>query len=488
MQEHDKIIRDVAREVLGAEGLFQIGQSRCWIDDQGFFQSIVEFQPSGYDKGAYLNTGITFLWQRPNIEFFHSFDYGGKEIVPEVGQFAAYKKGQEERFHQKVTKQAEFAKDRILEFRKFADIDYAETTIKNSADSDLYDLAMLNFFFERFETGRTYFLEWLDQLKKVIWREYDGEMVYVDWADALYKYCNDVLLPQITDAGSARKMVNSIIKENRKFLCSKPSYKEMDEMFSEDWGIMELDKYGKSTIEAVQKFVAGKMPILEFVEKLKGSEDIVFFLESVVSDVESGKIPLKRRKILDKFFDKEKPTEFRSDVEHFIKEYAQSFLDLDDEWKANPPRVGEFLEILEPLTAYGAVKIHGIVSDIYYQVDPGFKRTNRYMDEYVFSMDVLPGYLSGGISAEAYVSEHIMPKYPITMKKSERKKLVREEVKQAFRREGKGYPWWLQSPEWPMDENGQPMIFVNQKSFGDYREYYFHRVDDDEIVTVTQWW
>lgn len=146
------------------------------------------------------------------------------------------------------------------------------------------------------------------------------------------------------------------------------------------------------------------------------------------------------------------------------------------------------MKLLSPLTADGASEIHGIVSDIYYQVDPGFRRRSRYMDEYVFSIDVLPGYLAGGISAEAYVSEHIMPKYPITMKKSERKKLVKEEVKQAFRREGKGYPRWLQSPEWPMDENGEPMVYVSQKSFGDSCEYYFHRVDDDEVVTVTQWW
>lgn len=490
MQEHDKIIRDVAREILGSEGLFQEGQSRCWTDDQGFFLSFVEFQPSGYEKGAYLNTGVSFLWHHPHEDFSGGFLYGGRKIVPGIGQFAEYRKGKEESFRQKVIKQAEFAKKQILEYRNFRDFEYAEKIIKSDTEGyyNLYDLAMYNFFFHRFEEGRAYFQEWIEQLENDIWIEYDKRLIYVDWVAELCQYCKEVLLPQITDADSARRMVINIIKKNRKYLCSKTSYKAMDEVFSEDWGIMDLDKYGKSTIETVQKFVAGKMPILEFVEKLIESEDIVFFLESVVSNVESGKIPIKRRKILDKFFDKEKPTEFRSDIEKFIKEYAQSFLDLSEEWKAEPPKVGSFLKLLSPLTADGASEIHGIVSDIYYQVDPGFRRTSRYMDEYVFSIDVLPGYLAGGISAEAYVSEHIMPKYPITMKKSERKKLVKEEVKQAFRREGKGYPRWLQSPEWPMDENGEPMVYVSQKSFGDSCEYYFHRVDDDEVVTVTQWW
>ena len=31
-----------------------------------------------------------------------------------------------------------------------------------------------------------------------------------------------------------------------------------------------------------------------------------------------------------------------------------------------------------------------------------------------FSPDVLPGYLAGGISAENYVSQYILPKYPAT--------------------------------------------------------------------------
>lgn len=251
---------------------------------------------------------------------------------------------------------------------------------------------------------------------------------------------------------------------------------------------MYLERFDKNAIETIKSFVTGKLSVIEFMKEFENSNQITYFLEAIINDVEAGTISLKRRKLMDEFFDKENPTEFRSSVEQFIKEYAQSFVDLSDEWKAAPPKVDDFLKQLSPLTAVGANEIHEIISDIYYQVDPVLKKTNKYENEYCFSIDVLPGYLAGGISAEAYVSQHIMPKYPATMKKSERKKLVREEIKRVFVREGKGYPRWLQSPEWPMDEKGEPMVYISQKSFGDYCEYYFHRVDDDEVVTVTQWW
>ena len=48
---------------LAPEGLFRVGASRRWIDDNGYFVIQVEFQPSAYDRGSYLNVGISFLWE-----------------------------------------------------------------------------------------------------------------------------------------------------------------------------------------------------------------------------------------------------------------------------------------------------------------------------------------------------------------------------------------------------------------------------------------
>ena len=54
---HTKIITQAAREILRPKGLVQIGRSRLWTDDHGWWLINVEFQPSGVSKGSYLNVG-----------------------------------------------------------------------------------------------------------------------------------------------------------------------------------------------------------------------------------------------------------------------------------------------------------------------------------------------------------------------------------------------------------------------------------------------
>ena len=167
-----------------------------------------------------------------------------------------------------------------------------------------------------------------------------------------------------------------------------------------------------------------------------------------------------------------KPFELRSHVEQFIKEYAQNFRDLSDAWKNDPPKVGAYLKTQTHLTAYGAFKMHSIVADIYYE----------------FSLDVLPGYLAGGVSAENFVSQHILSKYPSTLRKGERKRLVKEEIKQAFQRDCKGFPRWIQMPEWPIGSDDKPMVYMGQKAFEHNTEYYFRDSTTNENHIVTQWW
>ncbi len=54
-------------------GLRQKGRSRTWIDDHGWWLCGVEFQPSGFSKGSYLNVGCMWLWQ---VKDYLSFDEG----------------------------------------------------------------------------------------------------------------------------------------------------------------------------------------------------------------------------------------------------------------------------------------------------------------------------------------------------------------------------------------------------------------------------
>ncbi len=248
------------------------------------------------------------------------------------------------------------------------------------------------------------------------------------------------------------------------------------------------NNFSDKAIEQIKGFICGDINILNFVAYCKGTNEIYEYLDWIVDTIGKFDIPIKRRTVLMKNVNRNEPFEMSSYAEQFIKKYVQRFKYISDDWKNNPPKVSSYLQTLSPLTALGASKIYGIVADIYYQIDQELKRTEYYHNEYEFSLDVLPGYLAGGIDAENYISKHIMSKYPATMKKGERKRAVKEEIKIAFPRDCKGFPRWIQMPEWPIGTNEKPMSYMGQKSFKEYSEYYFRDTETNESFIVTQWW
>jgi hypothetical protein len=74
-QPHNKLIAQAARAVLRPMGLRQKGRSRIWLDDHGWWLGVVEFQPSAWSKGSYLNVGACWLWH-PGSKSAISFDLG----------------------------------------------------------------------------------------------------------------------------------------------------------------------------------------------------------------------------------------------------------------------------------------------------------------------------------------------------------------------------------------------------------------------------
>jgi hypothetical protein len=55
--------------------LVQKGRSRTWLDDHGWWLCVVEFQPSSWSRGSYLNVGCCWLWQ---VKDYLSFDEGSR--------------------------------------------------------------------------------------------------------------------------------------------------------------------------------------------------------------------------------------------------------------------------------------------------------------------------------------------------------------------------------------------------------------------------
>jgi hypothetical protein len=79
---HDTIIAKAAKDALQPLGFRRKGRSRLWLQDRGWWLVVVEFQPSGWRKGSYLNVAAHWLWSDNG---FLSFD-----VCNRVGGFAEY--------------------------------------------------------------------------------------------------------------------------------------------------------------------------------------------------------------------------------------------------------------------------------------------------------------------------------------------------------------------------------------------------------------
>ena len=72
---HDRIIAHAAKRALAPLGFRRKGRSRTWLADRGWWLAVVEFQPSAWSKGSYLNVAAHWLWSEMG---FLSFDFSGR--------------------------------------------------------------------------------------------------------------------------------------------------------------------------------------------------------------------------------------------------------------------------------------------------------------------------------------------------------------------------------------------------------------------------
>ena len=61
-REHDQIIAAAAKTALAPIGFWRKGRSRLWLADNGFWLNVVEFQPSAWSTGSYMNACAHWLW------------------------------------------------------------------------------------------------------------------------------------------------------------------------------------------------------------------------------------------------------------------------------------------------------------------------------------------------------------------------------------------------------------------------------------------
>jgi len=73
--DHGRLLARAAKSVRSPLGCKQVGRSRTWVADQRFWVIVIEFQPSGFSKGSYLNVGACWLWYAKD---YWSFDCGDR--------------------------------------------------------------------------------------------------------------------------------------------------------------------------------------------------------------------------------------------------------------------------------------------------------------------------------------------------------------------------------------------------------------------------
>lgn len=103
-------------------GVFQKGTSRMYLDDNDYFFTVVEFQPSNWNKGTYLNIGLSFLWgdKQPDVLYF-AFS---RQPAARYGKFVEYK--DEAQFRNEILNLANMAKAEILFYRRLRDHEFAK--------------------------------------------------------------------------------------------------------------------------------------------------------------------------------------------------------------------------------------------------------------------------------------------------------------------------------------------------------------------------
>ena len=72
--DHSRLINQAAKAALGPLGCRQRGRSRFWFDDHGWWAATVEFQPSSWSKGSYLNVGAMWFWHPAEHWVFNEFE------------------------------------------------------------------------------------------------------------------------------------------------------------------------------------------------------------------------------------------------------------------------------------------------------------------------------------------------------------------------------------------------------------------------------
>lgn len=201
---HSKIIKEVCKEILLPLGAFQKGTSRTYLDDNDYYFTVVEFQPSSWNRGTYLNIGLTFLW---NDYEYLSFGFS-RQIAARYGSFVMYEN--DEQFRKEVSVLANIAKEEILFYRKLKDKIFAKDWMLNygTKEKNSFDKSMICILNDDVSLAKEYY------------------RMYMETSDYKYRKEKGSFIPYSLEQLD-KEFIISNIKRKRMFWHSKPSMKKM---------------------------------------------------------------------------------------------------------------------------------------------------------------------------------------------------------------------------------------------------------------------
>ena len=204
--EHTKLLTAAARSVLRPIGCTQKGHSRIWLDDHGWWVTLIEFQPHAWASGSFLNVGACWMWSKQ--EHF-SFDDGhrveGFREFTDINSFA-----------HSAHELAERAKQEALEIRdRFRSIEVTAAYLdaKKIKDSDIWG---------HFHAGVSAGIAgWADKARARLGAATKVAERDLEWVRALKQQCVS-LLCIADDTLAFRSQVKESVAQRRKALKLAP--------------------------------------------------------------------------------------------------------------------------------------------------------------------------------------------------------------------------------------------------------------------------
>lgn len=197
----EKVVRAAARKVFSPLKLLHRSESLVWMDDNGFFLTLVEFQPGSAPNSVSLNMGVSFLWNQKDYLTF-DFGYREKAYIHCPDEVALYKE---------AAGLARYAKERVLGYRKLRVLSCARRQMfaPDFRPSGLWgdwDRAMVAILCGDCETGREYLERFFDYTPNEVWE--------AEWLDR-YRF---LISACFHDDEKLKALVLELIADRRKKL------------------------------------------------------------------------------------------------------------------------------------------------------------------------------------------------------------------------------------------------------------------------------